>query len=81
MVAAKSVGGMFLRAFDPNAISLPAISTIREVALHVAAAVAREAVASGFARFSPVEELEDYLRKIMWQPNMCVRQGRGQVCA
>jgi len=70
-------GGMSPARLDPNANILPAISTIREVALHVAAAVAREAVASGFAGFSPVEELEDYLRKIMWQPEYVpyVRKG------
>lgn len=53
---------------DPQANLLPPFTEIREISFQVALAVAKEAVASGFAQKCSDEELEKKIRAKMWMP-------------
>jgi malate dehydrogenase (oxaloacetate-decarboxylating) len=46
---------------------LPAVATVREVSVHVAIAVARQALREGLARVDP-PNLETAIRNAMWEP-------------
>jgi len=47
---------------------LPPLMNIRKVSLHVAVAVAKEALNAGLANFTPPGDLESYLQNVMWKP-------------
>ncbi len=68
MVAAKALAECSPARLDVNANLLPPLRTIRDVSLHVATAVAKEAIDSGVADFIPPVAVEEYLQNYMWKP-------------
>ena len=68
MVAAKALAECSPAKSNHEANLLPALTDIREVSLRVALAVAKEAIDSGFADFNPKQDLEKYIRGMMWTP-------------
>lgn len=69
MVAARALAECSPARFNPEANLLPPIASIREVSLHVAAAVAQSAIQDGLAQFIPPGDLVEFLRGYMWQAN------------
>ena len=53
---------------DPQASLLPHLEDMREVSLHIAKAVAKEAISQGIASDVPADEIEGLLQKTMWVP-------------
>lgn len=68
MIAAKALAACSPTLNDPTANLLPPLNEIRDVSLHVALAVAKEAIASGFAAFKTDAEIEDVVRANVWEP-------------
>ncbi len=68
MHAAKALAECSPVHYNPEDNLLPPLSQIRQVSLKVAVAVAREAIHSGLARFTPPGDLEQYLQNYMWKP-------------
>ena len=53
---------------DPKASLLPHLEDMRSVSLHIARAVAAEAVRQGVADSIPEDEIENRLQQTMWTP-------------
>ena len=53
---------------DPQASLLPHLEDMRNVSLHIAKAVAKEAISQGIASDVPADEIEGILQKTMWVP-------------
>ncbi len=68
MEAAKALANCSPAKIDPKANLLPPLTEIREVSLHVAMAVAKEAIAEKIAGFTDFADLETHIRGIMWVP-------------
>lgn len=68
MIAAKALAACSPTLKDPTANLLPPLNEIRDVSLHVALAVAKEAVASGFAAPKTDEEIENAVHANVWEP-------------
>jgi malate dehydrogenase (oxaloacetate-decarboxylating) len=68
MAAAKALAGMSPTISDKNGSLLPPLRDSRKIALVVALAVARQAVADGTARFGPGENLETLIKEYVWEP-------------
>jgi malate dehydrogenase (oxaloacetate-decarboxylating) len=66
--AAKALADLSPAKNDPYANLLPPLARIREVSLHVAIAVAKEAIAENLAGFIPPIPIEQYLYQYMWVP-------------
>lgn len=68
MAAAKALADCSPAKADPTANLLPPLTTIRNISLRVAIAVAQEAVAEGIADYTEYNDLETYIREMMWIP-------------
>jgi malate dehydrogenase (oxaloacetate-decarboxylating) len=72
MAAAKTLSSLSPAAIDSSAPLLPPIGDSRKVALAVAEAVARQAIAEGISGLSDPDTLpgtlKDQLRKYVWEP-------------
>ena len=68
MVAAKALAACSPTIKNPSANLLPPLSEIRDVSLAVALAVAKEAVASGFAVYQTDADVEKTVRTKVWEP-------------
>ncbi|HSW68815.1 MAG TPA: NAD-dependent malic enzyme [Gammaproteobacteria bacterium] len=68
MRAAKALAECSPVHENPENNLLPALINIRKVSLHVAKAVAEEALHEGLANFIPPENLSEYLKNYMWKP-------------
>jgi len=68
MAAAKALADCSPAKADPTANLLPPLTTIRDVSLQVAVAVAQEAVAEGIADFTEYRDLETHIHEMMWMP-------------
>ena len=53
---------------DPQASLLPRLEDMRTVSMHIAKAVAQEAIQQGIADEISADEIEDRLKKVMWVP-------------
>lgn len=71
MAAALTLAEHSPAKHDPEARLLPALSDIRQISLHVALAVAKEAIKSGLSdyQFESNAELEKYLASTVWEPD------------
>ena len=69
MVAARALAACSPTLKNPKANLLPPLTDIRSVSYQVAFAVAKEAVASGFADKHTDEEIEKLIRDKIWEPN------------
>ena len=68
MAAAKALAGLSPAREDKNAPLLPPIAESRKVALVVAEAVARQAMAEGIAAVEEPASLPGQLRNYVWEP-------------
>ncbi len=68
MVAAKALVACSPAIKDPAANLLPPLADIRKISLEVAIAVAKEAVASGFAPLHTDEQVEKMIHANVWEP-------------
>ena len=68
MASAKALAALSPTRTDRNASLLPPISDSRKVALVVAEAVGKQAMAEGLAEIMDVEALKRELRAYVWQP-------------
>lgn len=77
MAAVEALAALSPSAKDPDASLLPDLSDVKEVSVHVAAAVIRQACTEGRTRDEAVikvvkgelgDGLEDYIRGSMWDP-------------
>ena len=68
MIAAKALASCSPTIDDPNANLLPSLNDIRKVSLVIGLAVAKEAVASGFASPHTTEQIEEKVRLHVWEP-------------
>ncbi|KAJ9106360.1 hypothetical protein QFC21_001506 [Naganishia friedmannii] len=77
MAAVEALAALSPSAVDPDASLLPDLSDVKEVSVHVAAAVIRQACTEGRTRDEAVikvvkgelgDGLEDYIRGSMWDP-------------
>ena len=68
MIAAKALASCSPTVDDPNANLLPSLTDIRKVSLVIGVAVAKEAVASGFASPHTAEQIEQKVRSNVWEP-------------
>jgi malate dehydrogenase (oxaloacetate-decarboxylating) len=68
MAAAKALAECSPTKFDTSANLLPPLTEIRHVSLQVAAAIAKEAMASGLARVTLKDDVEHHIRSMMWIP-------------
>ncbi|KAJ9124350.1 hypothetical protein QFC22_001150 [Naganishia vaughanmartiniae] len=77
MAAVEALAALSPSATDPDASLLPDLSDVKEVSVHVAAAVIRQACTEGRTRDEAVikvvkgelgDGLEDYIRGSMWDP-------------
>lgn len=66
--AARTVGGLSPALTDPHGPLLPPISALRDVADHVALAVATAAVRDGVAPTRAEEDLRDRIARARWSP-------------
>jgi malate dehydrogenase (oxaloacetate-decarboxylating) len=67
MAAAKALAAMSPAAKDPKANLLPPVTALRDVAIAVALAVAKQAAAEGLTE-TPAVEVEDAVHRKMWTP-------------
>ena len=68
MAAAKALAGLSPAALDKAAPLLPPVSDLRQVAIAVAIAVARQAQADGVAEPMDAAETEARIRAHVWEP-------------
>jgi malate dehydrogenase (oxaloacetate-decarboxylating) len=68
LVAAKALANCSPAKHDPKANLLPSLDKIREVSFAVGLAVAKEAVAAGFAAFMSDAEIDKKLHAKVWEP-------------
>ncbi|RFU45244.1 NAD-dependent malic enzyme [Paraburkholderia sp. DHOC27] len=68
MVAGKAVAAMSPALSDPHGRLLPRVSQLREVALAVAKAVARQALADGVASITDESAVDARIAEYMWTP-------------
>jgi malate dehydrogenase (oxaloacetate-decarboxylating) len=68
MAAAKALAGLSPSRQDRSAPLLPAVAESRKVALVVADAVARQAVAEGVAGIGAADSLPELIRDYVWNP-------------
>lgn len=69
MAAALALAETSPTKHDPNANLLAPLSQIREVSLKVAIAVAKEAFATQLAQIDEPQDIENYIKNYMWEPN------------
>ncbi len=67
-VAAATLGDASPALSDPNAPLLPAWSDVPDIALRIAAAVGRQAIADGVAPARSDEELSERIAQVHWKP-------------
>ena len=67
-VAAATLGDASPALSDPNAPLLPAWSDVPDIALRIAAAVGRQAIADGVAPARSDEELSERISQVHWAP-------------
>jgi malate dehydrogenase (oxaloacetate-decarboxylating) len=67
-VAAATLGDASPALSDPNLPLLPAWSDVPEVAVHIAHAVGRQAIADGVAPYRSDEELAQRIAEVRWTP-------------
>ena len=67
-VAAATLGDASPALTDPNAPLLPAWSDVPGIALRIAAAVGRQAIADGVAPARSDDELSDRISQVHWKP-------------
>jgi malate dehydrogenase (oxaloacetate-decarboxylating) len=68
LAAARTVADLSPAKNDPQANLLPPLAELRTVSLHVAVAVAKQAVSEGLAQSIPDGDYEAIVRARMWQP-------------
>jgi len=77
MAGIQALANLAPALHDPNASLLPDLSDVREVSVHVAAAIVRQACKEGRTRDETVlkvvngelgEGLEEFIRGSMWDP-------------
>ena len=68
MAAAKALAGLSPSRRDRSAPLLPAVAESRNVALVVAEAVGRQAIAEGIARVNVADSLPELIRDYVWNP-------------
>ncbi|VVC75254.1 NAD-dependent malic enzyme [Aquicella siphonis] len=68
MAAASALADASPSKRDPDANLLAPLSEIRKISLHIAIAVAKEAIAAGLAEFNDIGNLEEHIRRHMWTP-------------
>lgn len=68
MIAAKTLANCSPTANNRAANLLPPLEEIREVSLKIAIAVAKEAVASGYASYQTEDKIEETVRGEVWEP-------------
>lgn len=68
MIAAKALADKSPVNSNKEANLLAPLSDIRNISLHIAIAVAKEAIASGLAGTVPKEDLTKHVRELMWIP-------------
>ncbi len=68
LAAAEALAEMSPARHGPGHTLLPPVEALRQVALHVGAAVARQAYLEGLTQDFRPEEAEDVVRARMWQP-------------
>jgi malate dehydrogenase (oxaloacetate-decarboxylating) len=68
MAAAKALAGLSPSRSDKNAPLLPRVAESRRVALVVAEAVARQAVAQGEAAIDASADIPGLIRQYVWNP-------------
>lgn len=68
MVAAKALAETSPTRSNPNDNLLPPFSRIKEVSLHIALAVAKEAISLGLATKTLPSDLDAYIKKYIWEP-------------
>lgn len=71
VAAVKALAAQAPALQDPDAALLPDVTDVREISIHVAAAVIRQAAADGLAKQQglPIEdgELREWIRAQMWE--------------
>jgi malate dehydrogenase (oxaloacetate-decarboxylating) len=68
IAAARALSAMVTPAEEQRGLLLPSMNEIREVAVRVALAVAKEARDSGVGRLLDDDELETLIRHAQWKP-------------
>jgi malate dehydrogenase (oxaloacetate-decarboxylating) len=68
LAAARTVADLSPAKRDPHANLLPPLAELRTVSLHVAIAVAKQAVSEGLAEAIPDGDYETVVRAKMWEP-------------
>ena len=70
LVASKALAELSPAAKDPNANLLPPLSSVRKVSLHVALAVAKEAIAAGLTEYKSLSDydLNAMIKDYVWEP-------------
>ena len=68
LAAARALGEKSPALLDPSGSLLPALANVREVALHVAIAVGREACRAGVAPKTTEAELRQRVIATQWTP-------------
>jgi malate dehydrogenase (oxaloacetate-decarboxylating) len=68
MAAAKALAAMSPARLDPQANLLPSVTALRDVAITVAVAVAKQAYAEGLAAHVAPEKIEETVLARMWSP-------------
>jgi hypothetical protein len=83
MAGIQALANLAPALHDPNASLLPDLSDVREVSVHVAAAIVRQACKEGRTRDETVlkvvngelgEGLEEFIRGSMWDPVSIARE-------
>ena len=69
MAAAMALASCSPAKHDPKANLLPSLDNVREVSYQVALAVAKEAIKSDLADYMTDEQLEECIRKHIWEPD------------
>jgi len=68
MIAAKTLADCSPAKLNPEANLLPPLNQIRQVSFKIAVAIAKEALAAGFAKLPPNINMEAYILEQMWIP-------------
>ena len=77
MAAAKALADRSPAKLDPDANLLPPLTSIREVSLDIAVAVAEEAIASGLSDFESTLSLRQHIKKMMFVPEYLPYKKKG----
>ena len=69
LVAAETLAGQVSDGDYKIGRLFPSLSTIRQISLHIATAVAELAFEKGLAGIEPTENLKDFIRSQMFEPH------------